>query len=372
MTVTRVSRRPQSKTWLMSRDTSTASPSTHSPLRQVRRTNSGDHFHVTLARRARALEIRSKIAGCKSMRMHGSPRAASVSQHSRCFTMIIASHSREKRPGSGHLLVGNHPGSMSSSISTATFLSSSKRPLHIAHSSALRHHPEISCDRLLSLQWFLTYTIHGLAAVFSVLRMYGLYNRNRRVLVALCTITALLVTGAAIILFLDQEGLRYTPPTRSEKVDNCHARMKTKRALRYVSQYVCVFCLDLIVFIMTLRKSLQNARIWRSTPLFKIVIRDGTLSFGVMSMSCLAVIFCFVFNAPETRGREVILITSISSILVSRIILNLRDPMLCRPSGEFTNYGEINMTSNIYTNYTDEQDTIYLESTSLPYHRHCP
>ncbi|TFK21184.1 hypothetical protein FA15DRAFT_758891 [Coprinopsis marcescibilis] len=159
--------------------------------------------------------------------------------------------------------------------------------------------------------------------VFSILRTYALYGKSLRVLILL------LVSGSTSLV----AGLVFYFSSRSEEaghvlVDNCFHRDSNKVALHTAIQYSFMLGFDIIVFILTLHKSMQQSKAEKSTPLLTILFRDGTIFFGVMSMSCAGIILCYMFASSAGRGQGIVLGASLSSLLMSRLILDIRDPSL--------------------------------------------
>ncbi|EAU85558.2 hypothetical protein CC1G_06271 [Coprinopsis cinerea okayama7 len=145
------------------------------------------------------------------------------------------------------------------------------------------------------------------------------------------------------------------------------------RGVRLALMYTFLLGFDVLVFSMTLRRSLQHAQ-WGSTPLIRVVIRDGTMSFGVISVICLAVILSFAISSPVSRGREIVLASNLSSILVNRMILNLRDPSLLstrevQSSGIWAQRDGIptyrtggDIITTMHTDHSDEEEDMAISS----------
>ncbi|KAJ4478013.1 hypothetical protein C8R41DRAFT_292746 [Lentinula lateritia] len=91
---------------------------------------------------------------------------------------------------------------------------------------------------------------------------------------------------------------------------------------------------DFLVFSLTLYKALTLQRDGRMT-LLSVLMRDGTIYFGVMAISIIGNILTFLLGSSQTRGMATTFTNAISSIMISRLMFNLRDPSLSsvlRPS----------------------------------------
>jgi hypothetical protein len=84
---------------------------------------------------------------------------------------------------------------------------------------------------------------------------------------------------------------------------------------------------DTLVFIMTLYKSVSSE--WGgNATLFKILLRDGCLYYAVMVLTNLCNIVMFFIAPLGLRGIPATFTNVLSSTLISRLVLNLRDPSL--------------------------------------------
>ncbi|ESK87062.1 hypothetical protein Moror_11943 [Moniliophthora roreri MCA 2997] len=83
---------------------------------------------------------------------------------------------------------------------------------------------------------------------------------------------------------------------------------------------------DTMIFCLTLYRALSMRRVSRS--LLTILLRDGTVYFAVMICVSLGNILTFFLGQGQIRGAPTTLTNVISSVMISRLMLNLRDPKI--------------------------------------------
>ncbi|KAF9479461.1 hypothetical protein BDN70DRAFT_689934 [Pholiota conissans] len=109
----------------------------------------------------------------------------------------------------------------------------------------------------------------------------------------------------------------------------CGVSLTHNQAIRLGAAWSGMLGFDALVFGMTLYKSLKLVR-EPGVNLLSVLLRDGSIYFAVMMASNLGNILTFVFGGPFMRGVATTFTNVISSIMISRLMLNLRDPALVR------------------------------------------
>ncbi|KAJ7321260.1 hypothetical protein DFH08DRAFT_889449 [Mycena albidolilacea] len=184
-----------------------------------------------------------------------------------------------------------------------------------------------TCQNLVSYHQYFIVGTQLLVGVMLFLRTYALYERSKRALVLMLGVAvgALAVGLWAVITSTSDDtsvllhfGCNFTT-SRSEG-----------NSLAVAWAGVTVF--DSMIFLLTLFKVLGRHHA-NGRDLFTILLRDGSLYFGVMVMSNLANILTLVIGNPYSRGIATTFTNIISSIMISRLMLNLRDPALPHMSG---------------------------------------
>ncbi|KJA21530.1 hypothetical protein HYPSUDRAFT_67659 [Hypholoma sublateritium FD-334 SS-4] len=174
-----------------------------------------------------------------------------------------------------------------------------------------------AASKMQSYHQYLAIAIQLIVASMLIMRMYALYERRRRVL-GLYICVSLVVAGIGLWAVLgakDTHGREVNFPV------GCSAALTHDERLGAAWTGMLVF--DALVFGMTLYKSLALVRSSPEINLLTVLLRDG----AVMMASNLGNILTFL---PFTRGVVTTFTNVISSVMISRLMLNLRDPALVR------------------------------------------
>ncbi|KAG6913899.1 hypothetical protein DXG01_003648 [Tephrocybe rancida] len=156
-----------------------------------------------------------------------------------------------------------------------------------------------------------------IVGILLIMRTYALYDRSLRVLLFICSCAL-----AAIIFGMwsvaSGHGTKaiesYTPQA------GCIPPVSVVDATRLANAWIGTLMFDILIFGMTMFKSWRRGHRGDRSLLY-ILTRDGALYFGIMAVVVLV--------SPEyQRGFTTILANIISSTLISRLMLNLRDPKL--------------------------------------------
>ncbi|KAI0669046.1 hypothetical protein C8Q78DRAFT_1080899 [Trametes maxima] len=170
-----------------------------------------------------------------------------------------------------------------------------------------------------------------LSQVILVIRTYALYNRSKRIL------ALLLVTHIGGAIVCGAFFFTSTPPTNTStplpfSFSNCDLSLTNKQAIHLTFAWSAMMWFDTTVFVLTL---IQALRVRRHFPggLLEIMLRDGTIYYGMMLTANACNIITFMANNARSplKGMDTTLSNVLSTTLTSRLILNLRNPDLHRP-----------------------------------------
>ncbi|KAJ3866765.1 hypothetical protein EV359DRAFT_79237 [Lentinula novae-zelandiae] len=91
--------------------------------------------------------------------------------------------------------------------------------------------------------------------------------------------------------------------------------------------WIGIFVFDLCVFSLTLWKTycIYKDGYMISRGIGTVVMRDGLMYFGIITLATLANILAFAFGTEFTKGLLPIFSNIISSVMMSRLMLNLRE-----------------------------------------------
>ncbi|KAF7339075.1 hypothetical protein MVEN_01983900 [Mycena venus] len=163
-----------------------------------------------------------------------------------------------------------------------------------------------------------------IVGVMLIMRTYALYERNNRIL------AFMLVFGVAVVCVCLGTTL-FSAKGAGLSGDlglyiGCTYAITARQSVSPIMAWSAMALFDCMIFSLTLYKSFD----WHSTGLnlFIVLIRDGSIYFGVIVMLNLSNILTFVFGGDYTRGVATTLTNIVSSLMISRLMLNLRDPSL--------------------------------------------
>jgi len=182
------------------------------------------------------------------------------------------------------------------------------------------------CPRLLVYQQYFSSAIQIFVGASLIMRVYALYNCNIRVLVCLVILPVILIVVDAW-LFLGGKNTEVMPDVLV--YTGCAVPLSHYQAIRYAISWSTMLVFDLVILCMTLYKTLTLPRPTNAGVL-TLLRRDGVMYFGVVTASNLFNILCFLLADPLSKFAGTTLTNVISSMMITRMMLNLRDPSLVR------------------------------------------
>ncbi|KAJ7823854.1 hypothetical protein B0H14DRAFT_1307128 [Mycena olivaceomarginata] len=168
----------------------------------------------------------------------------------------------------------------------------------------------------------LTRNITVLVGVMLFLRTYALFERSIRVLVLMVGVAVGTVVVGLWSVITDT-----SDDTSINLYFGCNFTTSRSEGNSLAVAWAGVTTYDSTIFFLTLYRVFGRHRA-NGLDLFTILLRDGSLYFGVMVTSNLANILTLVIGNPDTRGIATTFTNIISSIMINRLMLNLRDPVL--------------------------------------------
>ncbi|EMD37756.1 hypothetical protein CERSUDRAFT_83527 [Gelatoporia subvermispora B] len=170
-----------------------------------------------------------------------------------------------------------------------------------------------------------SYTVFNQCTIAAILliRTYALYDRGRRILILLA---ATIVVGATVAIWsVTSEGNLSNSTESILHRHGCDLSISYQQGLRLISAWASVLTFDTLVFVLTVSRAIQSNGLWRG-GLLRLMVRDGAAYYGVMVIVNIAGIITNLTPVSTARGMCTSLTNVISSTLVSRIMLNIRDP----------------------------------------------
>ncbi|KAJ3841572.1 hypothetical protein F5878DRAFT_609972 [Lentinula raphanica] len=103
----------------------------------------------------------------------------------------------------------------------------------------------------------------------------------------------------------------------------CHLRIVSSDM---ACLWIGIFVFDLCILCLTLWKTYYTYKDgYMSGGLLTIVMRDGLMYFGIITLASLANIVVFLLGGEFTRGLLPVFTNIISSVMMSRLMFNLRE-----------------------------------------------
>ncbi|KAH9961866.1 hypothetical protein BGW80DRAFT_1357351 [Lactifluus volemus] len=177
------------------------------------------------------------------------------------------------------------------------------------------------CDDLHTFRKTLVVNMQIIAGLLCLVRVYALYSRSRRILSLLLTIGFGAIINASVMLVI-------APRVGGEEIlvisdiRGCNQFTPFIGGLYGALAWSGVLIFDSVVFSLTLYKALSVGRgVW----LLDLIVRDGALYFSVLFIMNLINILMLWCSPPLLKNSTATLTSVLSTTLVSRLVLNLRE-----------------------------------------------
>ncbi|KAF9071454.1 hypothetical protein BDP27DRAFT_1446347 [Rhodocollybia butyracea] len=150
-----------------------------------------------------------------------------------------------------------------------------------------------SCHPWEELQEFFHAFVQVIVAILLTLRIYAIYGRDRRVIIGLAAIIVFGI-GATVASLAFSE----STPVPSPFPIGCHDVLNTKNAALVAVGWEAVLIYDTLLSSMTLFKAYQarfqpKPKEMKRLSLLTIIMRDGTIYFGIMALTNLVNVLTF-------------------------------------------------------------------------------
>ncbi|KAI0674178.1 hypothetical protein C8Q78DRAFT_1075851 [Trametes maxima] len=171
------------------------------------------------------------------------------------------------------------------------------------------------------------FTATAVGIIF-ILRLYSIYSKSNTVLYGFSALL-LLELGIKIWAFTDGTMLQLPPG-----FVGCILTGRSSPGDRIIYTWVAELVFDSVVFFATLYRTIQLYRrtlIGEALSLITVIMRDGIMYFAAIFVSNLVTVLIFVFaTQPDLKVINASFSTLITSLMVSRLMLNLRAEVLRR------------------------------------------
>ncbi|KAF7350295.1 hypothetical protein MVEN_01333500 [Mycena venus] len=181
------------------------------------------------------------------------------------------------------------------------------------------------CDGFQEYHKYLALLSQILVAVMLIMRTYALYERSKRILALTVFVT---VSAIAFALFMILSGTSQDTLDAHLQSFGCPSPTPHDSNIRIAAAWSGMLVFDITIFLLTVYKALRYET--RSGSLFSVLFRDGSLYFGIMIVANAANIGTYTMGGPIISGTGTTVVNALSSVMRSRLMLNLRDPKILR------------------------------------------
>ncbi|KAJ7036378.1 hypothetical protein C8F04DRAFT_1095375 [Mycena alexandri] len=182
------------------------------------------------------------------------------------------------------------------------------------------------CQALRLYHQYFALLSQVLVSVMLIMRTFALYQRNKTVLAFMLVVTIGAFVFAVVILLSGNDVDTLAPNIAAF---GCPEGTSHAKSLRLAGAWSGMLVFDIMIFSLTLVKAFKmNAR---RGDLLTLLVRDGSIYFGIMVISNACNIGTYTMSGPFLRGGATTVTNVVSSVMISRLMLNLRDPMIRRP-----------------------------------------
>lgn len=215
------------------------------------------------------------------------------------------------------------------------------------------------CDRYVLFPEGLKVVTALVIGIIFVLRLYAIYGKSK--LVASFG-GALLLAQLGVKIWSFTDGTYLVLP---DGLDGCILVGRTQS--RFVFTWVAELIFDTVVFLLTLWRTVQHYRLQRGRPmsLISLILRDGIIYFAVIFVANVVTVALYLWAPLNLKAVNASFSTLITSLMVSRLILNLKIAGRCHHTYEMPGAN----TSMIQTYEDDSADNalgVRKNSTSNP------
>ncbi|KAJ7023654.1 hypothetical protein C8F04DRAFT_1401594 [Mycena alexandri] len=182
------------------------------------------------------------------------------------------------------------------------------------------------CQALRRYHQYFALLSQVLVSVMLIMRTLALYQRNKTVLAFMLVVTIGAFIFAVVILLSGNDVDTLAPNIAAF---GCPEGTSRAKSLRLAGAWSGMLVFDIMIFSLTLVKAFKmNAR---RGDLLTLLVRDGSIYFGLMVIGNACNIGTYTMSGPFLRGGATTVTNVVSSVMISRLMLNLRDPKIRRP-----------------------------------------
>ncbi|THV06556.1 hypothetical protein K435DRAFT_960523 [Dendrothele bispora CBS 962.96] len=183
-----------------------------------------------------------------------------------------------------------------------------------------------SCQAKEYYNQFFLAIVQLIISVLFVIRVYAIYEQNKKLLALLIfAVTAMVINGA--LQWVLSKGTIGVDVTNAKALGvnvNCLQSYTTSQGNHLVYMWIGIVTVDFLVFGLTLYKTIQLQRTCKGSDLWLVIMRDGALYFGIITFINTANILVFAIAKDFMKALLAGFANVIASVMITRLMLNLR------------------------------------------------
>jgi len=162
----------------------------------------------------------------------------------------------------------------------------------------------------------------AIVSVLLIMRTYALYESSRTILISLVGLCTIAGSVSVWAVLATQHSPEHTSPATA-LLHICDVSLSNTQGRYLAIAWASIWVFDTTVFILTLYKRLRVGRTLEN-GLFALMLRDGTIYYGVLVLLYIADVATFLLASPATKGITITFTNVISSTTMNRLMLNIR------------------------------------------------
>ncbi|KAJ3488019.1 hypothetical protein NLI96_g3133 [Meripilus lineatus] len=210
-----------------------------------------------------------------------------------------------------------------------------------------------------------------IVGVTLILRTYALYQRNNKVLTLMVSVSAVLIAMACWASIGEESEINIT--------HGCQWGLPVSAEIRGAVAWEALFVFDTMIFILTMFKTLKGRYQYLVgvSAVTELIFRDGAIYYAVMACANAANTATFyvlqvreisilqgsvtdvTIDQPQLKGGLTYFATSISSTMISRLMLNIRQQISQPGPSSFSLVSETESVQ--FTSHIVSQSIIHME-----------
>ncbi|KAF7304447.1 hypothetical protein HMN09_00846900 [Mycena chlorophos] len=239
--------------------------------------------------------------------------------------------------------------------------------------------PDVRCRVYTMYHQYFALFSQVCVAVMLIMRTYALYERSRTILAFMLAVTLAAFSFAVYRILGSDDENTLSPLLQSF---GCPVATARPKSVRLGEAWSMMLVFDVMIFGLTLWKALRlyakhgvTSRTGRSGGLVEILLRDGSVYFALIVIANAFNIASYTMTGPMLRGSATTVTNVTSSVMISRLMLNLRAPssssFLFTPNSGTRSNSASRLTrtgASAFTGYGDTRTAAPALTTVAPYY----